>query len=278
VNASRTYSPIGLVLASAATLGWSTAEVAAQNYAPPSGSVIDLSDPTSYSSVNGNVLPDTPTPYTSMPFNGGNGETALTFLFRDDFANIVFSNVFLFDVTTGTLAPLLNGNFSGGTYTSSAITHPITPNNWTFINPNLPGVFVDGNFASQVKPVGQCVVVGNCWTDGTAEGYDELSQTVLMNSSDSYRISFDAAVTATLPESNTTWSDINTTSGAGFAGNAADILAYVGQVGDFKPIVYTPPPIDGGMPTPEPSTWAMMLFGFAGLTFIGYRRASARAS
>jgi hypothetical protein len=25
----------------------------------------------------------------------------------------------------------------------------------------------------------------------------------------------------------------------------------------------------------EPSTWAMMLFGFAGLAFIGYRRAKA---
>jgi hypothetical protein len=29
---------------------------------------------------------------------------------------------------------------------------------------------------------------------------------------------------------------------------------------------------------PEPSTWAMMLLGFAGLGFAGYRRARARAA
>jgi hypothetical protein len=28
-----------------------------------------------------------------------------------------------------------------------------------------------------------------------------------------------------------------------------------------------------GSPVPEPSTWAMMLLGFAGLSFAGYRRA-----
>jgi PEP-CTERM motif len=32
------------------------------------------------------------------------------------------------------------------------------------------------------------------------------------------------------------------------------------------------------IPIPEPSTWAMMLLGFAGLAFMGYRRASALAS
>jgi uncharacterized membrane protein len=34
---------------------------------------------------------------------------------------------------------------------------------------------------------------------------------------------------------------------------------------------YTSPP----PPIPEPSTWAMMLLGFAGLAFAGYRRAKA---
>ena len=30
--------------------------------------------------------------------------------------------------------------------------------------------------------------------------------------------------------------------------------------------------------TPEPSTWAMMVIGFAGLGFAGYRRAKAKAA
>ena len=40
-------------------------------------------------------------------------------------------------------------------------------------------------------------------------------------------------------------------------------------VGDSQ--FFVPPPPAG----PEPSTWAMTLFGFAGLAFAGYRRTNA---
>jgi hypothetical protein len=33
----------------------------------------------------------------------------------------------------------------------------------------------------------------------------------------------------------------------------------------------------GVVPVPEPSTWAMMLLGFAGLGFVGYRQTTRRA-
>jgi hypothetical protein len=33
----------------------------------------------------------------------------------------------------------------------------------------------------------------------------------------------------------------------------------------------------GGSPTPEPSTWAMMILGFIGLGYAGYRKTKARA-
>jgi hypothetical protein len=48
-------------------------------------------------------------------------------------------------------------------------------------------------------------------------------------------------------------------------------VAYVGP-GDF--------PFRGFLatPVPEPSTWAMMLIGFAGLGFVGYRRTRKPAS
>jgi hypothetical protein len=36
--------------------------------------------------------------------------------------------------------------------------------------------------------------------------------------------------------------------------------------------------IGGGSTVPEPSTWAMMLIGFAGLGFVGYRSAELRRS
>jgi hypothetical protein len=35
--------------------------------------------------------------------------------------------------------------------------------------------------------------------------------------------------------------------------------------------------VNGGAPaTPEPSTWAMMLIGFAGFAFVGYRKAKKK--
>ena len=50
---------------------------------------------------------------------------------------------------------------------------------------------------------------------------------------------------------------------------AADIND-IGQAVGYSQF-FVPPPVS----TPEPSTWAMMLAGFAGLSFAGYRRAKA---
>jgi hypothetical protein len=241
-----------------ATLGLSAAPVAAQNYAPPPGAVMDL---------NGKPLPVASDPlYTSAPFTGSDGENAVTFVFRDDYAFIDFSNVVLIDLTTGSTTNLLvNGDFSGGTHTSNGNLE--TPTGWTYINPNpvTSDVFVAGNFSNS------CVGGGKCWADGTAQGYDELSQSVLMNSQDSYQISFDATATAALLTSNSIWSSVSSNGdGTDFAGNGVDILAYIGSVGAFT----APPP---PAPVPELSTWAMMLLGFAGLGFTGYRKANGAA-
>ena len=54
-------------------------------------------------------------------------------------------------------------------------------------------------------------------------------------------------------------------------GTASDITSFT-QALEFTPASFTPG-------TPEPSTWAMMLLGFAGLGFLGYRQtAKARAA
>jgi hypothetical protein len=47
-------------------------------------------------------------------------------------------------------------------------------------------------------------------------------------------------------------------------GTASDITSFT-QALEFTPASFTPG-------TPEPSTWAMMLLGFAGLGFLGYRQ------
>jgi uncharacterized membrane protein len=72
----------------------------------------------------------------------------------------------------------------------------------------------------------------------------------------------------------TEWSGgsiINLGSPLGFTQSVAYGINDAGQVvGEELPI---PPPIPPA--TPETSTWAMMLLGFAGLAFAGYRRAKA---
>ncbi|MBV8105628.1 MAG: PEP-CTERM sorting domain-containing protein [Hyphomicrobiales bacterium] len=281
MNASRTCSLAGLLLASGVALGSSTAPAAAQsvappqNLAPPSGAVLDL---------NGQSLPvDDPSPYRVQfevdPADIVGGATTLTFLFRDDYAYIDFSNIGLYDLSSSTpnVNLLANGNFAGGTHTSNGYLN--IPTGWTYVNPNPPGsnIFVAGGFSKF------CAGGGKCWSDGTTVGYDELSQSVVVNSQDSYRVSFDATVTGVAPpqpgveESTATWLRYSTNAATGFSGNAADILVYLGKVGN--PAAAPPPPCTlCGPPIPEPSTWAMMLLGFASLAFVGYRRASASAA
>jgi hypothetical protein len=48
-------------------------------------------------------------------------------------------------------------------------------------------------------------------------------------------------------------------------GGTADLITSYTQALEFTPASFTPG-------TPEPSTWAMMLLGFAGLGFVGYRQ------
>ena len=58
-----------------------------------------------------------------------------------------------------------------------------------------------------------------------------------------------------------TYSQLSTNGNTtGVGGNGADILVYATAV---------PPPLN----TPEPSTWAMMILGFAGMGFVAYRKA-----
>jgi hypothetical protein len=52
--------------------------------------------------------------------------------------------------------------------------------------------------------------------------------------------------------------------------NELDTTAFIQGLGNAPP---SGGPV-GPMGTPEPATWAMMLLGFAGMGFVGYRRAA----
>ncbi|MGA7195886.1 PEP-CTERM sorting domain-containing protein [Roseiarcus sp.] len=169
---------------------------------------------------------------------------------------------------------LANGDFSGGVTSGTDI-----PKGWTYVDPSSEsGLFLAGSYDKL------CVGNVQCWSDGTAQGYDGLSQSVNWKSGDQYTISFVATVNGavevpsanpSLPASNATpnpptWLRSSTNSGTGFAGNAVDLLAYIGNLQSFTEA----PPLEDA--APEPSTWVMMLLGFVGLGFLGYRRAKGR--
>ncbi len=186
MNASRTYLLAGLLLASVAAFGFSTAPANAapppctENCAPPPGAVIDLSgeplpvnDPTSYSfAINEAYIPS--------------GDAPLTFFFRDDYAYIDIYDVALYDTSsaTPTVNLLANGDFSGGVTSGTDI-----PKGWTYVDPSSEsGLFLAGSYDKL------CVGNVQCWSDGTAQGYDGLSQSVNWKSGDQYTISFVATV------------------------------------------------------------------------------------
>lgn len=235
-------SVVGLSLAG---IGLAASPAAAQNVAPAKGAILDLGQQTVQSAAQSIASP------YSVTFVAPSDTTSITFSFRDNSDFILFSQVSLVDITTGSKTNLLtNGDFSNGAA------------GWT--SKNISGVDYFG------KVVSPCSAFGSCWADGTVQGYDELSQTVTtVTKGDEYQLSFSAtqfsveyaaADTGTGPD---VWSSVSTNGGAGSDGNGADILAYVGGIdGPY-----------GGTPAPELSTWVMLLAGFFGLGVAGRRRA-----
>jgi hypothetical protein len=247
------------MLTSVVVAGTAAAPVAAQNYAPPQGAVIDLG-------ATGGPIPIEANASASFYINETdvvNGAVQITFAFRNDsFGPIEFWGADLVDVNTGQHL-LQNGNFSSSGLGSTQAA------DWTYAPPSKGTGF---GYASFMTNCG----AGNCWVDETAGGYDELRQqvpSVVLSQQDHYRISF--FVSDPRAQSNWTFSQYSTNGSPDFGGNGADILAFVGPV---APSTVAPPiPCLDCLPIPEPSTWATVLLGFTALGFLGYRRASALA-
>lgn len=226
------------------------------NKAPPTGAILDLGGLS-----NRSIPHDTPEVY-SVDFTAVLSKSAITFAFRNDPWFLQFSDVSLVDVTTGSGSLLSNGDFSAGTYFSASSLHFGTPDDWTYSN-------IDGAaFGGYVRS--NCVGATSCWYDGAIQGYDELSQSVMTTVGDQYQISFSVLDTG----GPSLWSGISTNGDVtDSGGNGADILAYVGGITGPSITDYSQPKT-----IPEPSTWVMMLLGFATVGYFGYRRGSSLVS
>lgn len=216
----------------------SQAEASPMNLPPPVGAILDL---------NGQAITNSQQSY-SVNFTAGVASTAITFAFRQDPSFEDFSNASVVDLTHPSGNILLNGNFALGPVGSN------TPTGWTYAN-------IYGATFGGVLQAGCGVGGSNCWHDGAVQAYDAISQTVATQIGDVYQISFNLNGGST-----GTYSRLSTNGDVtGTGGNGIDVLAYA-QAGL---------PIAGAVP--EPSTWAMLLIGFAGLGFMACRRKNSRA-
>lgn len=154
VRTSSLWLQIPVVIASLAAIGFMASPVAAQNYSPPNGAILDL---------NGLAVPHATPQLYSVTFTAptDNSSTAITFAFRDDPWFIQFSNASLVDITTSSVNLLSNGDFSQGVNSSGV------PVSWTYSNAD--GAVFGGSVGSS------CVGSSSCWNDGAVQGYDELS-------------------------------------------------------------------------------------------------------
>jgi hypothetical protein len=156
------------------------------NNPPPAGAILDL---------NGTPIPGggiaTYQHYTKN-FIAGITSTAITFAFRDDPAQISFTNASVVDVTAENGTNLLtNGDFSGGVYTNNG--NSLTPIGWTYANmygAQAGGGVISGSaFCYSIDDV----TVQDCWFDGAVQAYDAISQTITTIVGHTYQISFDLA-------------------------------------------------------------------------------------
>ncbi|MGA6987952.1 MAG: hypothetical protein WBZ01_17980 [Terriglobales bacterium] len=169
------------------------------NNPPPAGAILDL----------GGAYTTPPTAPTAIPGNGnetyqqymvnftaaaanstctnGSCSTVITFAFRDDPAQISFTNASVTDVTIPTTPSpnlLTNGSFGTGDLTG-----------WTYVDSF--GVSGAGLVGYSGEYIDNCPsfngVVSYCWIDGAVQAYDALSQTIATTGGHTYQISFDVA-------------------------------------------------------------------------------------
>ena len=229
-------SIVALAVATAATIGWTNlAAAAGNNNAPPPGAILDL---------DGQAIPHGAPQTYSVDFTADLANTAISLAFREDPAFFAVTNVMVTDLTNPSGNLLLNGDFSLG-------ANGGLPVDWSF--QNVHGASFEGEVEIPCSFGGSA----SCWFDGSVQAYDELSQMVATNIGDVYQISFMNQDNSSLSTYSQLSTNGNTT---GVGGNGADILVYA---------TAAPPPLN----TPEPSTWAMMILGFAGMGFVAYRKA-----
>ena len=218
------------------------------NVPPPAGAISDLNGTAIPGHGNGTTFQQYTVNFVAILTN-----TAITFAFREDPAFVSIENVSLQDLTTPGGNLLVNGDFSGGTYTNSG--NSATPLGWTYAN-----VYGASSGGEVQTGCGGPQPGGYCWYDGAVQAYDAISQTVATTIGHTYQISYYLADNS----GGSTFSRLSTNGDVSDpGGNGIDVLAYA-QAGLPSP---------GGTPTvPTLSTTGLFLMALllaaAGLVLV----------
>jgi hypothetical protein len=156
-------------------------------------------------------------------------------------------------VTVDTIGNIDTGaGFSTITPTSGATLTSLT------FTPTDDTLFTDFSFRGQLAPVGDTGVINVAWTDS-----NNLSGTLQFTG---------------IPGPDTDFNRLGIVSNDGETLKSVVITTAAGESFDeFKQVQFSASSIPPSIP--EASTWAMMLLGFVGLGYAGYRRANgARAA
>jgi hypothetical protein len=201
------------------------------NCGPPAGNVIwDLA---------AQLSPAVPHVFTqySTSFVATDTSTNLSFAFREDPAFWFLDDV---SVTTGGGANLLvNGGLEG-------------LNGWSSLN------IFGAAAAGVISGPGGCRS-GQCWVDGSVQGYDGLTQVFATTVGATYNISFWLSDDGPLNVASQLSTNGNTTN---TGGNGIDVLVYAGGIPTINPNV------------PEPATLGLLGLAMAGIGFARRKRAA----
>lgn len=168
------------------------------NNGPPAGPILDLggtyatpSTPARPIPGNGNeTYQQYMVSFTATAANttctGGICTTVITFAFRDDPAQVSFTNASVTDQTILSGNLLTNGNFATGDLTGWTYTDNYGVSGAGFVAiSGGPYAFYCPNIS-----INGASVPFNCWIDGAVQAYDAISQTIAVNLGDTYQISF----------------------------------------------------------------------------------------
>jgi PEP-CTERM motif len=188
------------------------------------------------------------------------------------FALISFAGLAQANTVTGSIWENDSTGANNATIANVPVTTPDVTFTTTSINFHSGSLYTIGEFLG----AGSTIVTGSSKLGNTmGDTFFDLKGTVSVTNGETFNVAHDDGLTITI-------NGITFLSDPGPTSPVITPVTYTGPTGKFAfEVAYGeccgPPAVLAIAAVPEPSTWAMMLLGFAGIGFMAYRRKSKPA-